>query len=149
MASVQEPCLVRLYRQQPNGSKSIIAQARVEQLAPAGGAPDGAPASVATPEKLVSINSPVVLRNDDVLIVSIELDAADGIDASDCIWSIPLVTNAGSKSLGRAQFANPTFGDLAAAHAAGVETFIAGYKIVENEARISGKIYLDIQDDTG
>jgi hypothetical protein len=148
MASIQEPSLVRLYKQSPNGDKKKLAQARVEQLAPAGGAPDGAPASVSTPEKLLTINSPVVLQNDDVLLVSIELDSADGIDASDCIWSIPLVTTNGSQTLGRAQFTSPTFADLAAATAAGVEIFIAGYKVTESQARLSGKIYLDVQDDT-
>lgn len=146
MASLQEPCLVRLYRSQPNGNKTLIAQNRVEQLAPAGGAPDAAAASVSTPEKLLMINSPVVLVNDDVLLVSVELDASDGLDASDCIWSIPLVTPQGSKTLGRSQFANPTFADLTPA--ANVETFVAGYRIVEGQARLSGKIYLDIQDDT-
>lgn len=146
MASAQEPCLVRLYRSQPNGNKTLIAQARVEQLAPAGGAADAAAANVSTPEKLMTINSPVVLVNDDVLLVSVELDASDGLDASDCIWSVPLVTNQGSKTIGRAQFANPTFGDLTPA--ANVETFIAGYRIVEGQARLSGKIFLDIQDDT-
>lgn len=146
MASAQEPSLVRLYRSQPNGNKTQIMQARVEQLAPAGGAADGAAASVSTPEKLLTINSPVVLQNDDVLLVSVELDASDGLDASDCIWSIPLVTSQGSKSIGRSQFANPTFADLTPA--AGVETFIAGYKVVEGQVRLSGKIFLDIQDDT-
>jgi hypothetical protein len=146
MASVQEPSLVRLYRGQPNGNKTLIAQARVEQLAPAGGAPEGAAASVSTPEKLLTINSPVVLVNDDILYVSVELDASDGLDASDCIWSIPLTTNQGSKSIGRAQFANPTFADLTPA--ATTETFIAGYKVVEGQIRLSGKIYLDLQDDT-
>lgn len=148
MASVQEPSLVRLYKTKPTGEKTLIAQARVEQLAPAGGAPDGAPASVSTPEKLLTINSNVTLVNDDFLEVSVILDAADGIDASDCIWSIPLVTPAGSKTLGRAQFANPTFGDLAASTVANTEIFIAGYRITEGQARLSGKIYLDIQDDT-
>jgi hypothetical protein len=146
MASVQEPSLVRLYRGQPNGNKTLIAQARVEQLAPAGGAPEGAAASVSTPEKLLTINSPVVLVNDDILYVSVELDASDGLDASECIWSIPLTTNQGSKSIGRAQFANPTFADLTPA--ATTETFIAGYKVVEGQIRLSGKIYLDLQDDT-
>jgi len=146
MASAQEPCLVRLYRMQPNGDKKQVAQARVEQLAPAGGAPDAAAASVSTPEKLLTISSPVIFQNDDILLVSVELDASDGLDASDCIWSIPLVTSSGSKTLGRAQFANPTFNDLTPA--ANVETFIAGYRIVEGQARLSGKIFLDIQDDT-
>jgi len=148
MASVQEPSLVRLYKKSPNGNKQLIAQGRVEQLAPAGGAPDAASASVSTPEKLVTINSPIVLVNDDILEVAIIMDSADGIDASDAIWSIPLVTPQGSITLGRGQFANPTFADLPAASAAGVEVVIAGYRIVEGQARLSGKIYLDIQDDT-
>lgn len=146
MASIQEPSLVRLYKSEPNGNKQLIAQARVEQLAPAGGAPDGAAASVSTPEKLITINSPVTMKNDDVLLVSVEADGADGLDASDCIWSIPLVTPQGSKTLGRAQFVTPTFADIALV--AGVETFIGGYRIVEGQARLSGKIYLDLQDDT-
>lgn len=146
MASTQEPALVRLYRSEPNGNKTLIAQARVEQLAPAGGSPDAAPANVSTPEKLLTITSPVTLVNDDILLVTAEADGADTLDASDCIWSIPLVTNQGSKTIGRAQFANPTLGDTALA--AGVETAIAGYKIVEGRAQIQGKIYLDLQDDT-
>lgn len=146
MASAQEPSLVRLYRKQPNGNKTLIAQARVEQLAPAGGAPDAAAASVSTPEKLLTINSPVVLVNDDILEVSVILDASDGLDASDCIWSIPLVTPNGSMTIGRGQFANPAFADLTPA--ASVETVVAGYRVVEGQARLSGKVYLDLQDDT-
>lgn len=146
MASAQEPALVRLYRAQPNGNKTLIFQQRVEQLAPAGGAADGAAASVSTPEKLLTISSPVTLVNDDILLVSVELDASDGLDASDCIWSIPLVTQQGPKTIGRAQFANPTFADITPA--ANTETFIAGYKVVEGQVRLQGKIFLDLQDDT-
>jgi len=146
MASLQEPSLVRIYRGQPNGHKTLILQERVETLAPAGGAPDGAPASVATPEKRLKINSNIVLKNDDILLVSLETDGADGVDASDCIWSIPIVTASGSKTIGRAQFANPTFADVTMP--ATTEVFIAGYKVVEGEMRLSGIIYLDIQDDT-
>ena len=146
MASIQEPSLILLYRKNPNGNKTQIAQMHVSQSAPAGGAPDGASANVSTPEKLLTINSPVVLNTDDILEVSVILDASDGLDASDCIWAIPLITQQGSKTLSRANFANPTFGDLTPA--ANVETVIAGYRITEGNARLSGKIYLDIQDDT-
>lgn len=146
MASAQEAGLVRLYRKQPNGNKSLVAQARVEQLAPAGGAPDGAAASVSTPEKLLTINSPVTFVNDDVLEVTFEADAADGIDVSDSIWSIPLVTPQGSKAIGRAQFANPAAADFTTI--ASTEITVAGYRIVEGSARLSGKIFLDLQDDT-
>lgn len=148
MASIQEPSLVRLYRQRPNGSKTLIMQNRVEQLAPAGGAPDGAPASVSTPEKLLTVNSGEIFEINDLLMVSVELDGSDGLDRDDAIWSIPLLTSQGPKTLGRAQFANPTFVDSSGVLTAAVETFIAGYRIVESGARLAGKIYLDIQDDT-
>ena len=121
-------------------------QSRVEQMAPGGGAADGAPASVATPDQLLTIDSNVELNNDDILFVTVELDASDGLDASDCIWNIPLVTGQGPKMLGRAQFANPTFSDVTPP--ASRELFIAGYRVVEGAARLSGKIFLDIQDDT-
>jgi len=146
MASIQEPGLYRLYRSQPNGNKTLLAQARVEQLAPAGGAPDAAAASVSTPEKLLVINSPVNMINDDILLISFQSDAADTIQAADNIWSIPLVTAQGSKTIGKSDFANPALADTALV--AGVETFIAGYRVVEGSVRLAGKIYLDAQDDT-
>jgi len=146
MASAQEPCLVRIYRKRPNGDATVVLQQRVEQLAPAGGAPDGAPASVSTPEKLLTINSNVVFQNDDVVLVTVEPDGADSLDASDCIWSIPTVIPSGSSALGRAQFTNPTFADQALV--ASREVVIAGYKVTEGSLRLAGKIFLDIQDDT-
>ncbi len=146
MASIQEPGLVRGYKQSPAGDKVLVMQQRVEQLAPAGGAPDGATSSVSTPEKLLTINSPVVLKNDDILLITFEPDTGgDGLDASDCIWSIPTVTPSGSNALGRAQFANPAFADLTLV---ANEQTIAGYKVTEGSLRLAGKIYLDMQDDT-
>lgn len=147
MASVQEPGLVRIYAETPSGDKKKILQQRVETLAPAGGAPDGAPASVATPEKLITINSPVVLQNDWKLVVTFEPDTGgDGLDASDCIWSIPTITPAGSSAIGRAQFQNPAFADMTLV---ANEQVVAGYKVTEGSLRVAGKIYLDLQDDTG
>jgi len=147
MVSIQEPGLVRLYRTEPNGNKTQISQMRVEQSAPAGGAPDGAPASVSTPEKLMTINSNVILQTDDILEVAFIADGADGLDASDAIFSIPLVTRAGSKTLGNAQFQNPAFADVTAT-IAGQEIILCGYRIIEGQARVAGKLFIDIQDDT-
>lgn len=146
MASVQEPCSVSLYKVEPNGNKTRLLKARVEQLAPAGGAPDGAPASVSTPEKLLFVNSPIVLKNDDILQVAVTADGADGVDVSDCIFSIPLATTSGTTVLSRADFANPAPADFTTV--AGSEIVMGGYKITEGMARLSGKIYLDVQDDT-
>ena len=146
MASTQEAGIVRIYKKSPAGNQEIVLQQRVEQLAPAGGAPDGAPASVSTPEKLLSVNSPVLFHNDDVILVTFEPDVGgDGLDASDCIWSIPTVTPSGSQAIGRAQFQNPAFADMTLV---ANEQVIAGYKVTEGELRIAGKIFLDMQDDT-
>lgn len=146
MASLQESALIRIYRTQPNGNKTLLVQGRVEQLAPAGGAPDALAASVATPEKLLTINSPVTMVNDDILEIAVISDAADGLDVSDMIWAVPLVTTQGSKTIGRSDFANPATADVALV--ASVETVIAGYRVVEGQARLSGKIFVDLQDDT-
>lgn len=146
MASAQEPGLVRVYKSEPAGNKTLVLQQRVEQLAPAGGAPDGAPASVSTPEKLLTVNSPVVFKNDDIILVTFEPDTGgDGLDASDCIWAIPVVTPSGSNAIGRAQFANPAFADITLV---ANEQVIAGYKVTEGQLRIAGKVFLDLQDDT-
>jgi hypothetical protein len=146
MASAQEPGMVRIYKKSPNGLQTPILQERVEYLAPAGGAPDGAATSVATPEKLIVVDSNVVLVNDDILLVTFEPDGADTLDASDCIWRIPLVAGLGGKALGVANFQNPALGDQALV--ASKEVVVAGYKIAEDKAVLKGKIFLDLQDDT-
>jgi len=146
MASVQEPGMVRIYRKTPNGMMTPVIQQRVEQLAPAGGAPDGDTSKVSTPEKLLTVNSPVIFKNDDKIVVTFEPDTAgDGIDASDCIWSIPVVTNTGSMSLGVSQFDCPALADFTTV---ANEQIVAGYKVTEGALRIAGKIYCDFQDDT-
>lgn len=142
MVSAQVPCLVRIYKSSPSGDKIKVLQQRVEQLAPAGGASEGAPASVSTPEKLLTVNSPVVFQNDDVILVTINPDGAATLDASDCIWAIPTVTPSGSNSIGRAQFDVPALADLVTVTN---EQVIAGYKVTEGSLRIAGKIFLDIQ----
>jgi len=144
MVSAQVPCLIKLYRVTPDGNRAQLAQMRVEDSAPAGGASEGAGSAVATPEKRIKINSPIVFVNDDVLVATITTDSAKTIDATDMIWSIPLVTKQGTKTLGRAQFASPSVTDIA--FVAGIETDLGGYKIIEGSAVVRGTIYLDVQD---
>jgi hypothetical protein len=147
MASAQEPGLIRMYAQDPSGNKKKIFQARVEDTAPAGGASDGASANVATPEKRITVASPVKLFNDWTLLVTYEPDAADSIDASDCIWSIPVTTPSGSNQLGRDQFQSPALSDQSLV--ANREVTLAGYKVTEGSLTLGpGKLFLDIQDDT-
>lgn len=146
MASAQEPGIVRMYRKDPSGNSTQILQARIETLAPSGGAPDGAGSSVVTPEKRLFIDSPVVLNTNDKLLVTFEPDTGgDGLDASDSIWDIPVVIPSGSSSLGRAQFQDPAFSDVTLI---ANEQTIAGYEVTEGALRLNGRIYLDLQDDT-
>lgn len=146
MASAQEPGIVRIYRKSPNGSSTPIFQGSVSQTAPAGGCADGAQASIVTPEKQISVNSNVVLQNDDILLVTFEPDSADGLDASDCNWIVPLIIPSGSITLNRNSFQNPAFADQTLV--ANREVVIAGYKVTETQARLGGKLYMDMQDDT-
>jgi hypothetical protein len=144
MVSAQIPCLVRMYKGSPNGNKKQIFQARIEQLAPAGGASEGAGTAVSTPEKLLTVASNEVFHNDDIMYISFTADAAATIGAvTKSIWSIPTVNEQGTSTLGRAQFANPTMTNQALV--AAVETFVAGYRVVEGSLRLQGKIYLDLQ----
>lgn len=146
MASIQEPGMVRAYRETPDGNRTVIFQERIENLAPAGGAPDAAGASVSTPEKRMTVHSPVELVNDDKLVITFTPDTGgDGIDASDCIWAVPLQTQMGTKTLGNSQFAELALADLTLI---ANEQDIAKYKVTEGKVIVSGKIYLDIQDDT-
>lgn len=144
MVSAQIAGLWRLYRQLPNGDKRFITSLRVEQAAPAGGASEGAGSAVSTPEKLLTISSGEIFSINDVLMVSFTTDAAATIGTvTKSIWGIPLLTSQGTKTLGRAQFTNPTL--TAQALVAGVEAFIAGYTVTETGARLYGKIYMDLQ----
>jgi len=146
MASLQEPGLVRMYRKKPSGDQTLITQQRIETMAPAGGAPDAAGASVSTPEKLISIFSSVVLVNDDILLVTFEPDAGgDILDASDSIWIVGIKTPSGDNALGQAQFANPALSDLTLI---ANEQVVAGYKVTEGSLQVNGKQYLDLQDNT-
>jgi hypothetical protein len=146
MASLQEPGICRLYKKTPAGAMIPILQENVGMTAPAGGAPDGASSSMASPEKLLTVDSNVELVNDDILLFTFEPAAGgDGIDVSDMIISIPLVTSQGNKSIQNSDFANPALADLTLI---ANEQVLGGYKIVESRARVAGKIFLDVQDDT-
>jgi hypothetical protein len=147
MASAQVGCLVRFYRQKPNGDKKLLFQERIENLAPAGGASEGTLSSVATPEKRLSIISNVGFDINDVLIVGVIADAATTLGTvTKSIQAIPLITSQGPKTLGRAQFTTPTL--TAQALVAGVESFVQGYTITEMGAKLGGKIFYDLQNNS-
>lgn len=150
MASLQEAGVVSIVAKSPNGSETILMTSNVATLAPSGGAPDGASTSVVKPnERIFAPVANHVLVNDDVILVKFKATATDGVDISDCIWSIPIQVSGvtGAKYLALGDFTQPTGVDVTAT--AGIETVLAGYKVTEGRVRFGGApIYLDVQDDT-
>jgi hypothetical protein len=88
------------------------------------------------------------ILNDDIIYIEVTTRAGDGIDVSDCIWSIPITLPDGTiKYLAQADFANPATADYTAV--ANIPVIVAGYKVTEGPIHFGGGvIYLDIQDDT-
>lgn len=153
MVSIQENGKIRIYRRTPAGQNYILAVGTPSAWAPAGGAADANLANVSTPEKWSFVgpaNAPnQILVNEDVIYVTFEGIATDGIDISDCIWNIPIRVSGvqGVRYLSRDSFANPAGVDVTAT--AAVEVTLGGYKITEGRVMFGGAgIYLDVQDDT-
>lgn len=149
MASVQEPGLVRIIGRSPNGREVPLWEGDVNTSAPKGGSPDGANSSTpALNERLfVPLKLDVVLTDNAVIYVEFTPVATDGIDFSDCIWSIPVTTVNGVKYISSTQFANHAGVDVTAT--AGVPVRLAGYKVTEGKLQFGGgPMYVDIQDDT-
>lgn len=153
MASVQEAGTVEIWATRSDGARRKVWSGNVANSAPAGGAPDGANASVSTPEKRIYLPaSGPILRRDDKIEVVFTADGADGIDVSDSIWIIPVTEiskdgKMGVKYLGRGDFTSPTPADYTTV--ANIPTIVGGYLVVEHGLQIGGgPLYLDIQDDT-
>lgn len=149
MASAQEAGKVRLQWRKPNNQIIPLMEMNVQDLAPEGGAADGALSSVKSVDERMFV--PLhghVAETDDILEVLFIADGADGIDVSDCIWSIPVtVSGLGMKTLSRGDFANPTPTDYTTV--AAIPVVVGGYKVTEGRVKFGGgHIYLDMQDDT-
>lgn len=155
MASIQEPGQVEIWAVRVDGTRKKVAAGHVTHFAPAGGAPDGALASVKTPDQQAyqPVNGPILRPYDKIEVVFIA-EGADGIDVSDSIWVIPVTeygrdgSVVGVKFLSRGDFANPAPADYTTV--ASIPVVVGGYRVTEAGLRVGGgPIYLDIQDDTG
>lgn len=150
MASVQEPGQVNIYIENSSGQRLKVMGASVGILAPAGGAPDGALASQATPEKRIIARydtRATLLPREHYLVVEFVAAGADGIDVSDCIWDIPMMDPTGNTFyLRREDFQNPAPADYTTV--ANIPT-VVGKWLADRRCRFGGgPIYVDIQDDT-
>ena len=156
MASLQEPGKIRVFVRRPRTGRTVelIASTPVQDLAPAGGAPDGALASVTTNERWLKypVQFGVPIQTDDVVYVEFTADGADGLDVSDCVWSFPFVkADGGVMRITRSDFANPAPADYTAV--AAIPVLVGGYRVAEGLVFFGGKpgndgVYCDMQDDT-
>jgi hypothetical protein len=138
---------IRIYAVAPNGDKKRLFQGVNEQTGP-GGSPDAAQATVKDNELPYMPVNPFVLKGGDKLVVFGVMKAADGADASDSVFNVPILRNGGLEYLSTADFGYTS--DLPAASVASVEHQLgAGYTVPEGD-KIQlggGKYFISWEDD--
>jgi hypothetical protein len=138
---------IRIYAVKPNGDKKRLFQGVNEQTGP-GGSPDGAQATVKDNELPYMPLNPTVLTGGDKLVIFGVMKTADGADASDSIFNVPIMRNGGLEYLSRADLGYNT--DLPASSVVNVEHQLgSGYTVPEGD-RIQlggGKYFISWEDD--
>ena len=89
---------IRIYAVSPSGNKKRLFQGVNEQTGPAG-SPDGVQATVKDNELPYMPVHPFVLTGGDKLTIFGVLKTADGADASDSIFNVPIMRNGGLEYL--------------------------------------------------
>ena len=122
---------IRIYAVAPSGDQRRLFSGVNEQTGP-GGSPDGAQATVKANELPFMPIAPFVMKGGDKLVVKGVMKAADGADASDSIFNVPILRNGRLEYLSRADFSYST--DLPASSVANVEHQLgAGYTVPEGD----------------
>ena len=151
MASANEPGVLRLVVERADGLQKVAYQVRSDSAVNAGKSPDGVLANL-TADKQVHIGyiGPKLSAGDKVHLM-FKLDAADGIDVSDCVIQVPYWEDGNQRQLNATDFVATT--DLPAGTLAGAWVELGtGYTVPSNvrSARLgNGNIVLSIEDDTG
>lgn len=138
---------LRIYAVAPDGKKVKLFQGINEQTGP-GGSPDGVQATVKDNELPYMNINPFKLKGGDRLIIYGEMKTADGADASDSVFNVPILRNGGSEFLVRADFQYTT--DLPAGSVAEVEHQLGkGYTVPQNDVIQlgGGKYFMSWEDD--
>lgn len=150
MASANEPGLLRLYAVNPGRQRILIGSFRNGGPVSAGNSPDGVLANLTADKQLFQPVGGPVMTTGWTLQPTIALDASDGIDASDCVISIPL-----TEDNGVVRFINPAdlgfTADFPASTPASVELPIGTGFTIPAGSRFKfggGPIVISIEDDT-
>ena len=148
MASDQNTgALIRIYGVAPSGKKTPLFQGVNEQTGPAG-SPDSVQATVKDNELPYMPLNPATLQGGDKITVFTILKVADGIDASDCVFNIPIRRNGALEYLSTADLDFTT--DYPASSPAEVELQCgAGYTVPQGDIVQlgGGKYFISVEDD--
>jgi hypothetical protein len=122
---------IRIYAVSPGGDKKRLFQGVNEQTGP-GGSPDGAQATVKDNELPYMPLHPFQLKGGDKLVVFGVMKAADGADASDSVFNVPIRRNGALEFLSVADFGYTS--DIPASSVANVEHQLgAGYTVPQGD----------------
>jgi len=140
MASDQLFCVNRLYAVRPDGKKQRLFSASNNVTGP-GGSPDGVQATVKANELPEMGVNQLVLNAGTKLVPYIELSTSDGMDASDSIWSVPILRNGSPDYLESADLGVTV--DLPAAFPVNREVPVgSGYTVADGDRiQIGGATY--------
>lgn len=150
MASVTEPGVLRLYAVTPQNQEIEVASFRNGGPVSAGGSPDGVLANLTADKQLFQGIGGPTMTTGWKFRVKIILDAADGIDASDCVFSIPIISDDGViRYLDATDLGFTT--DLPAASPASVPLPLGDGYTIPSGTRYKfggGPIVISVEDDT-
>jgi len=118
MTSANEPCDIRLIAEDPFGNQHICHKFRGDGAINAGKSPEGVLANLTHDKQMKVGTAGPILSGGWKVRLLINLDAADGVDVSDCAIQIPITHADGAEhQLGASDFGIAT--DLPAASVAG------------------------------
>lgn len=150
MASANEPGLIRLNIERPDGREKVAYQIRSDSPVNAGKSPDGVLANLTADKQIYLARTGPNLTAGDKIHLLFKLDASDGLDASDCVIQIPYWEDGNFRQLNAADLGFTT--DIPAATPAGSWTELGtGYTVpsqVKTAYLGNGNVVLSIEDDT-
>ena len=150
MASATAPGTIRVYAVSPDGKKYMTHSYRNGGAVSAGGSPSGVLANKTADKWVFFPLSNVVLSGGWKVQMTLEMEAADGLDASDAYIELPITFKGeGVRTLNATNLGYTV--DIPAATAASIEVPIgSGYSIPDGKfAKIGGSVgVISIEDDT-
>jgi len=152
MASANEPGVIRIVFEDPQGNQTIVWEGRSDGPINAGKSPDGALANLTADKQLVIPMALPIANEDWKIRMFFSSDAVDGLDASDCIFLVPITEDNGlERQLNTTDFGFST--DVTLPATSFIElgtgfTILAGKRTRFGSASLTTTAVISIEDDT-